>query len=175
MQQPEYQFDDLEFPRWGQSVPVAIERDSSGKDAWVPVRPVTEMLGVSLSTQLRVLQAEVNAGHYGGFLRPILMRNKGVWREYMCLHRSKVPRWLNDIDASKVRKDASVPLREFQEAATKELDRLLFKYRGKAGERGILLAQHTTSIVFVCDCGRHWRIVDENGEWYAQKLEPQEV
>jgi hypothetical protein len=54
---------------------------------------------------------------------------------------------------------------------TQELDRIAFKYRGQPTGRGIVETHHVHTTVFVCDCGRRWRIVDENGEQYVEKLD----
>jgi len=87
------------------------------------------------------------------------------------LHRSRAPRWLDGISPTKVNDEkARAPLREFQEAVTKELDRIAFKYCGKVEQRGIIQSHSVTSFVFACECGRVWRVVNENGEWYTERL-----
>ena len=129
------------------------------------------MVGVAHSPQYNVLQSEANAHIYGGYLRPITLRVKGVAREYLCLHRSRVPRWLDGISPTKVNDEkARAPLRDFQEAVTKELDRIAFKYRGKVKQRGVIHSHSVTSFVFACECGRVWRVVNEDGEWYTERL-----
>jgi P22_AR N-terminal domain len=169
--EPQYAIDELTFTHWNQTVPVAVERDTEGRDSWILVRIVCEMIGVAHSPQYAVLQNEVNAHHYAGYLRPITMCVKGVARENLCLHRSRVPRWLDGISPSKVNNEkARAPLREFQEAVTKELDWIAFKYRGKVEQKGIIQSHSVTSFVFACECGRVWRVVNENGEWYTKRL-----
>jgi hypothetical protein len=167
--EPEYTIDELTFAHWDQTIPVAVERGTEGRDSWVPVRIVCEVVGVAHSPQYAVLQSEAN--QYAAYLRPITLRVRGVAREYLCLHRSRVPRWLDGISPTKVRDEkARAPLRAFQEAVTLELDRIAFKYRGKVERKGVIQSHSVTSFVFACECGRVWRVVNENGEWYTKRL-----
>ena len=175
MDEAEYSYDSLDFPLWGQSIPVAIEKGTDGKVVWVPVRLVCEMVGVDRKSQSRYLQSAGNHDRFGQHLRQVPFKAKGVWRPYICLHRSRVPRWLDDINPRLVPEDAAIPLSRFQEMVTQELDRIAFKYRGQSAERGIIQSHYVHTTVFVCDCGRHWRIVDEDGERYVEKLETSEV
>jgi hypothetical protein len=168
--EPEYRLDEMIFLLWKRVIPVAVELGTEGEDMWVPVRPVSEMVGVDPSSQLAMLKA---SKRYSRHLREkIGMRIKGVHREYTCLHRSMVGRWLDDIEPSKVRKDAAATLEQYRDAVTRELDRLLTKYSGPAGRMSIKDVQrnHVTSFTFVCECGRGWRFTDDQGDLYVEGL-----
>jgi hypothetical protein len=164
---PEYDLSEIYVPIVEQKIPVVIERPAEDRHQWLPVRPVCEALGVDPSGQLAVLRRN---DKYAPYLRPIMMNVKGAWREYMCIHIRMLPRWLDDIDPAKCALKARGQLRAFQDEVTMALQRLLFQYRAKIEQKGIIQSHTVASFVFVCDCGRAWRIVSENGEQYVERL-----
>lgn len=101
---------------------VTIVRTDDAR-AYFPVRHVCRSLGVSVQSQLDVLQADER---YADALRPFRIPTEGGMQEMACIRQREAAWWIGHINPKKVRPEMRTRIEEYQAALMAEADRLAF-------------------------------------------------
>ncbi len=165
-QDARYKYGKLHMPRWEVTIPIARE----GKVQFLPIRPTCKAIGVDPQTQFIVIHRR-----YSNTVREIPFNiDDAGWRPYLSLPSDDAALWIAGINPERCKITARGTLEEFIADAKQTLQALLFKPDyvppGATGGR-VISHSYRSETVHVCDCGRRWRVVDENGEQYVEKLQ----
>jgi hypothetical protein len=165
MQGASYTYGWLHMPRWEVSIPVA--RD--GRVQFLPVRQTCKAIQVDPQTQFTVIHKR-----YKTTERLVPFHVEGVgWREFLSLPSDDAALWIAGINPARCGLTARGALEDFIAEAKAALQALIFRpdyVPPDPSARGVLSVSARHETVFACDCGRHWRIVTEDGASEVERI-----
>jgi hypothetical protein len=161
----QYTYGVLHMPRWEVSIPIARE----GKIAYLPIRLTCKAIGVDPQTQFTVIH-----GRFEDTSRTVPFNIEGVgWRPFLALPSDDAALWIAGINPKKCKITARGTLEDFIAEAKQVLEGMIFKpdyVPSDPSSFGVLSLSTRTVQVFACECGRHWRIVTEDGETSVERI-----
>jgi hypothetical protein len=166
IQAAQYTYGRLHLPRWEVSLPVA--RD--GRTQFLAIRMVCGAVGLASPQK----QFAVIHKRYGASERRVPFNVEGVgWREFVSLPSDDVALWLAGLRPEHCTITARGTLEAFITDAKAALQALIFRPDYVPADprlRGVLSVSARQETVFACDCGRHWRIVTEDGASEVERI-----
>ena len=161
----QYVYGKLHMPRWEVSIPIARE----GRVAFLPIKMTCKAIGVDPQTQFTVIHRR-----FAETAREVPFRIDGLgWRSYLALPSDDAALWIAGINPSRCKLTARGTLEEFIAEAKVVLQAMIFKpdyVPPDTTHYGVLSQSTRTTQVFACECGRHWRIVTEDGETTVERI-----